>query len=109
MITIDFGGKKRRSTPNITTKWLQDAYHDRIVDANVICVNIHIRHGQVNLPLLCGNCQQKGTKRDEDFNRGARYVIKLWRQHNLDQDSFAFGNLESFLRKVFKHFGMKLK
>jgi len=38
-----------------------------------------------------------------------RYVIKLWPQHDLDQDSFAFGNLESFLRKLFRHFGIKFK
>jgi len=43
----------------------------------MIFVNIHIRHGQVVLSLPCGNCPQTGNKRDEEFNRGARYVIKL--------------------------------
>jgi len=109
MITIDFGGDEQRSNDNITTKWLNKAYHRRVPRTNVICVNIHIREGNVNLSLPCGMCSGPSGKPASEFNRQAQHIIEQWRKHGLDKDHFAFGQLEAFLKKLFRRFGMKLK
>lgn len=108
MITVDFGGDEKRSNQEITTKWLNQAFHNRLVDTNLICVNIHIDKGEVQLSLPCGACP-RGGKSVEEFNREARYLIEIWRKHGLNKETFAFGKLESFLKRLFNHFDIKFK
>lgn len=109
MISIDFGGDEIRSNNEITTQWLRSAFNKRITRTNLVCVNIRVEHGDASVTLPCGACSKKRGKPRNRFNRESRFIIDLWTGHGLNKEQFPFGKLESFLKKLFKHFDLQLR
>ncbi|GEM_PF-1806689 len=109
MITIDFGGNKKLSTPNITTASVRHAYKESLNNSGNVCVQVIIEHENAKVSLSSGACGGSGSgKPIEAFSREAQHIIKLWHKYNLNEDSFPFGKLVRFLKELFKKFGIQL-
>lgn len=108
MITIDFGGNKK-TTPYITTAWVQHAFKESLNNSGNVCVRVTVRHENAKVSLSSGACgKQGGGKPFEEFSREAQHIITLWHKYNLDDNKFPFGKLVRFLKELFKKFGMRL-
>lgn len=108
MITIDFGGNKR-STPNITTKWIQQSYHQNLDKSGSVCVRITVDYNDIDISLSSSACGSSGGGIPfEQFSSDAQDIIALWHKYGLHEKRFPSGKLVSFLKDLFKKLNMRL-
>lgn len=109
MIAVEISGDETRENDEITVEWLAKAFNARGLRTNLICVIVRIQHENVKLNLLTGACAPTGGSEIEKFNNEEQKLIHLWMEHGLDQNSFPFGKLVSFLKNLFNHFDLQLR
>lgn len=108
MITIDLGGNKR-STPNITTKWIQQSYQQSLNTSGAVCVRVTVDYNDIDISLSSKACGSFGGGVPIDqFSSDAQDIIALWHKYGLHEKRFPSGKLVSFLKVLFKKLNMRL-
>lgn len=93
-------GNEERALSDADANWINQQINGLRRDSRSVCVMLLMNQGDINIRLQTSGCAVAGGGGSRAPNQREREVLDLWAKHHLDRDSFAGGDVVSFVKQL---------